>query len=59
MTQENARTTAVREIHEETGLNIQDISYFGMHELCMPRDILHMKTHKAYMPETIDVVINP
>jgi len=50
--------TAIREIKEETGLNLKKVKYLGTHELQMPHGVAHMKTFKTRISGSAKIVID-
>jgi len=55
---EEPSSTAIREVKEETGLNLKDVKYLGNHELRMPHGIAHMRTFKANIEGNEKIVID-
>jgi len=50
--------TATREVKEETGLELTDPIYLGLHELRMPHGVAHMKTFTARINGNEEIVID-
>ncbi len=55
---EDAATTMRREVFEESGLQLDNADFLGVHELRMPHGVVHMTTFKATTPSTV-VAIKP
>lgn len=55
---EEPYNTAIREVKEETGLNLKKVEYLGTHELQMPHGVAHMKTFKARVGGNEKIVID-
>jgi 8-oxo-dGTP pyrophosphatase MutT (NUDIX family) len=55
---EEASATAVREVKEETGLDLEATEYLGSHELRMPHGVARMKTYKSLINSSEEIVIN-
>ena len=55
---EDPAITAMREVEEETGIELDELVYLGLHELRMPHGVAHMRTYKAYVPRGIEIRIN-
>ena len=45
-------STVVREVKEETGLDLHKVEYLGLHELIMPHGIAHLKTYRSQVNGT-------
>lgn len=56
---EEPYTTAMREVKEETGLDLKGLRYLGEHELRMPHGVAHMKTFTANVIGNESIVIDP
>jgi 8-oxo-dGTP diphosphatase len=56
---EAPRLTALREVKEETGIDLDEIGFLGTHEMRMPHGIVHMKAFKALVDGERIVTIDP
>jgi len=56
---EDPLTTALREVKEETGLELKEATYLGTHELRMPHGAVHMQTFHAVVKGDSLIVIDP
>lgn len=50
--------TAVREVKEETGLDLDAVTYLGNHKLVMPHGVAHMKSFKAHHKGNQEILID-
>jgi 8-oxo-dGTP pyrophosphatase MutT (NUDIX family) len=55
---EKPEVTAIREVQEETGLNLREVKYLGKHELQMPHGVAHMKTFQAQVKGDEKIIID-
>jgi 8-oxo-dGTP diphosphatase len=52
-------TTILREVKEETGLDLNDIEYLGTHEIYMPHGAARKKTYVSRVSSFQRITINP
>lgn len=55
---ENARVAALREVYEETGLRLDEMTELGIHEITMPHGTVQMTSFKAYVPKQVEVILD-
>ncbi|MEK7153511.1 MAG: NUDIX hydrolase, partial [Patescibacteria group bacterium] len=56
---EDAKKAVLREIYEETGLQLEDVAELGAHEVRMPHGVVNMTSFKARVPNTVAIRIDP
>jgi 8-oxo-dGTP pyrophosphatase MutT (NUDIX family) len=52
-------STVIREIKEETGLDIKEAKYLGMHEMIMPHGSAHLQSFRAHVEGTEKITLDP
>ena len=56
---EPPEVTAIREVKEETGLNLAGVRYLGAHELRLPHGVCHMRTYTATVHGNEKIILDP
>jgi 8-oxo-dGTP pyrophosphatase MutT (NUDIX family) len=56
---EDPLVTAMREVKEETGLDLKEVTYLGAHELHMPHGVVHMQTFRSTVKGDELIVVDP
>jgi 8-oxo-dGTP pyrophosphatase MutT (NUDIX family) len=56
---EDPLTAAKRELKEETSLEVNSVSYLGLHEVRMPHGSVHMKSFHARVSGEEAILLNP
>jgi len=56
---EDAKTTVLREIKEETNIDLGDVKFLGVHKITMPHAIVPMSTFEARVSQGIAITLNP
>jgi 8-oxo-dGTP pyrophosphatase MutT (NUDIX family) len=55
---ENARMAALREVYEETGLQLNEMTELGIHEITMPHGAVRMTSFKAHVLRQVKVILD-
>jgi 8-oxo-dGTP pyrophosphatase MutT (NUDIX family) len=55
---EEPSLTAIREVKEETGMDLDSVEFLGTHELHMPHGLAHMKTFRTRVDGNKKIVID-
>ncbi|MDB5169814.1 MAG: hydrolase [Candidatus Saccharibacteria bacterium] len=56
---EEPKAAVIREVREETGLQLDEIEELGTHEIRMPHGAVHMTSFRSIIQGSVTIVIDP